>query len=249
VSVSRVLTVWGLSEPELHGRLDGLVLPGERTHVALLGSDGTGARLRVVAGGGADVSSVDQSHDESIGSLLEHATEVVAAALGDALVSAEGRSPEEMVIDLAGEQGLTIGVAESLTCGAIATRLGEPPGGGRVFAGAVVAYLSEVKHRVLDVPPGPVVSPDAAAAMAAGVARLLDVDTAVAATGVAGPDPQDGQPVGTVFVATHLDGVTQVVDARAAGDRQQIRDRAATAALNILRLRLLDRRHRSAGAD
>jgi PncC family amidohydrolase len=246
VSLSRVLTVWGLNESELHGRLDGLVLPGERTHVALLGSDGTGARLRVVAAlGGTDV---DQSDDGSMGSLLEQATEVVAAALGDALVSTEGRSPEEVVIDLAGEQGLTIGVAESLTCGTIATRLGEPPGGGRVFAGSIVAYLSEVKHRVLDVPPGPVVSPDAAAAMAEGAARLLGADAAVAATGVAGPDPQDGQPVGTVFVATHLDGVTQVVDAGAAGERQQVRDRAATAALNILRLRLLDRAHRSAGA-
>jgi PncC family amidohydrolase len=95
---------------------------------------------------------------------------------------------------------LTLAVAESLTGGLLALRVTETPDSGRSFRGGVVAYLSGVKYELLSVPGGPVVSGECAAAMAEGVARLLDADVAIATTGVAGPDELEGKPVGTVFV-------------------------------------------------
>ena len=97
-------------------------------------------------------------------------------------------------------RGLTLGLAESLTGGLAASRLVNVPGASRWFRGSVVSYASEVKFTVLGVPEGPVVSEDAARAMADGARRVLGSDIGLSITGVAGPDPQDGQPPGTVFV-------------------------------------------------
>jgi nicotinamide-nucleotide amidase len=75
------------------------------------------------------------------------------------------------------------------------------PGAAEWYAGGVVAYGREVKHALLGVPEGPVVSREAAVAMARGAARLLRADLVVALTGAGGPDPQDGCPPGTVWLA------------------------------------------------
>ena len=80
------------------------------------------------------------------------------------------------------------------------SRIADVPGASDVFRGSIVSYASEVKFDVLGVPEGPVVSLEAAAAMAAGARRVLGADVGVAVTGVAGPDEQEGHPVGTVFV-------------------------------------------------
>jgi PncC family amidohydrolase len=101
-------------------------------------------------------------------------------------------------------------VSESLTGGRLAARLAETPGSADVFAGGVVAYQSWVKRDLLDVPPGPVVTAGCAEAMADGVARLLGVEVALAVTGVAGPAPLEGQPVGLVFGACWITGATHV---------------------------------------
>jgi nicotinamide-nucleotide amidase len=103
--------------------------------------------------------------------------------------------------ELALSQELTVAVAESLTGGMIATALAAAGRSSEWFLGSVVAYSSQVKHDVLDVPDGPVVSATAASAMARGVRRLLKADVAVAVTGAGGPGGQDGREPGTVFVA------------------------------------------------
>ena len=77
--------------------------------------------------------------------------------------------------------------AESVTGGLIASRLTDIPGASEVFRGSVVSYASEVKYDVLGVPEGPVVSAEAAEAMAVGACRVLGADVALAVTGVAGP--------------------------------------------------------------
>ena len=74
------------------------------------------------------------------------------------------------IAELAGSAGVHIAVAESLTGGMLSSALVEAPGASTWFRGAVVAYTRDVKHRVLGVPPGPVVSAPAAAAMASGCA-------------------------------------------------------------------------------
>ena len=106
----------------------------------------------------------------------------------------------ERIADLLDTAGLTFAVAESLTGGMVAGALAAAPGASTWFRGGVVAYASDVKQDLLDVPPGPVVSADAAAAMAVGVRRLLKADLAMALTGAGGPEGQDGQPPGTVFI-------------------------------------------------
>jgi len=107
----------------------------------------------------------------------------------------------EAIARRAQEAGLTVAAAESLTSGQVAAHLGAASGSSSWFKGAVVAYDDEVKYKVLDVPRGPVVSEECGSTMAEGVRRLLDADVAVALTGVGGPDEQDGQPPGTVYVA------------------------------------------------
>jgi nicotinamide-nucleotide amidase len=103
--------------------------------------------------------------------------------------------------ELALSRNLTVAAAESLTGGMISTALAAAGRSSEWFLGSLVAYASDVKHEVLDVPPGPVVSATAASAMARGVRRLLKADVAVAVTGAGGPGGQDGRDPGTVFIA------------------------------------------------
>jgi nicotinamide-nucleotide amidase len=138
------------------------------------------------------------------------------------------------IAELAREQGLTVAVAESLTGGMLAQPLAAAPGASEWFRGALVAYSSEVKHDVLDVPPGPVVSAEAAVAMARGVRRLLGADLAVAVTGAGGPDPEDGRDPGTVFLAVareHGDDVRRLL---LDGDPGEILAATAEHALQML---------------
>jgi nicotinamide-nucleotide amidase len=99
--------------------------------------------------------------------------------------------------------GVRVAVAESLTGGRLSAELAAAPSASEWFRGGIVAYASDVKYDLLDVPRGPVVSESAARAMAAGACRLLDADIAVAVTGVGGPGPQDDEPPGTVWFALH----------------------------------------------
>jgi nicotinamide-nucleotide amidase len=137
--------------------------------------------------------------------------------------------------DLAQRQRVRIAVAESLTGGLVSSRLAAAAQASRWFRGAVVAYASEVKHQLLRVPDGPVVSAPAAEAMAAGVAELLGAEVAIALTGVGGPEGQDGQPVGTVWFGLHVRGRLHSELRRLAGDGPEvICALACTEALRLL---------------
>jgi len=110
------------------------------------------------------------------------------------------------VISALRERGQTVAVAESLTGGLICAALVEVPGASAAVRGGVVAYATELKHRLLDVDAGLLarngpVDPDVAAQMALGVRERLGADWGVASTGVAGPDPQDGVAPGRVYLA------------------------------------------------
>ncbi len=107
----------------------------------------------------------------------------------------------QQIAERADAEGTAVAVAESLTGGMISSALAAAPGASGWFRGGIVAYSSAVKHDLLDVPDGPVVSATAAEAMAVAVRLLLRADLAVAVTGAGGPDPQDGEPPGTVFLA------------------------------------------------
>ena len=134
----------------------------------------------------------------------------------------------------------TVAVAESLTGGLLGATLTAIPGSSRTFRGGVIAYATDLKELLLEVP-GPLldaegaVSAHVAAAMAAGVRDTLHSTYGVALTGVAGPDPQDGNPPGTVFVAVAGPGDGQVRELTVNGDRQVVRAAAVDAAIDLLR--------------
>ncbi len=125
-------------------------------------------------------------------------------------------------------RGWTIGTAESLTGGGLVAALVDVPGASAVVRGGVVAYATDLKAGVLGVDQdllertGPV-DPDVARWMAEGARTVLGVDVGVATTGVAGPDPQDGVEVGTVFIAVAVPSGVTVEPLTLTGSRDDIR--------------------------
>lgn len=138
------------------------------------------------------------------------------------------RALAEQVIALLRGAGQTVAAAESLTGGLVVAGLTTVPGASHAVRGGVVAYASELKTILLGVPRAMLaahgaVYPGVAAAMADGVRERLGATFGVATTGVAGPDPQDGQPVGTVHIAVSADNDTVVRTLALDGDRDRIR--------------------------
>ncbi len=146
------------------------------------------------------------------------------------------------IIGLAVAKGVTLGCAESLTGGLVASALVEVPGASTVFKGSIVAYDLMVKNDLLGVSAGLLaekgaVNADVAIAMAEGAQRALGVDFAVATTGVAGPDsdPVSGAKPGLFFVALAGGELgTMVREVQVEGDRADVRSAARRAALLAL---------------
>ena len=137
------------------------------------------------------------------------------------------------------ERRQTMATAESLTGGLVAATIVEIPGVSSVYRGGMVVYATELKHSLAGVPEdllaerGPV-DPDVARELALGVRDRCGADWGLATTGVAGPEPQDGVPVGTVYVAVAgPDGAT-VRELRLKGNRAEVRDGSVTAVLTLL---------------
>jgi nicotinamide-nucleotide amidase len=149
-------------------------------------------------------------------------------------------STVEEIADLARDHQFRIGVAESLTSGQLAADLGAGPEASSWFRGGLVAYASGVKFDVLGVTPGPVITASCAREMAHGAARLLDADAVVSTTGAGGPDPEEGEPPGTVFVAVVVRGHETCVRLDLEGDPEQVLRDARSSALRILRESMRD---------
>ena len=165
---------------------------------------------------------------------------VVEERHASALFSVDGSSIDEQVAELLA--GRWIGVAESCTGGLMASRLTERPGSSAYVAGGVVVYSNESKADLLGVDPALIerhgaVSPQVADAMADGALARFDADTSVAITGVAGPGGgSEDKPVGYVcWSLKRSNGATLARDIRLPGDRSEIRDRATTVAMHLLR--------------
>lgn len=138
-----------------------------------------------------------------------------------------------------GDRGLSLAVAESVTGGRLAATFTSVPGASQVFRGGVVSYATAVKVAVLGleeslVEAEGVISAACAQAMATGVRRLLGADVALATTGVAGPDEQEGHPAGTAFVGLACAEGAFSRRLSLAGDRSSIQDAVVTAAVELL---------------
>ncbi|CAM3051087.1 CinA family protein [Prescottella defluvii] len=140
----------------------------------------------------------------------------------------------EKISELALGSARTVAAAESLTGGHISCLLGAASSSSDWYRGSIVAYSSEVKYRLLGVPPGPVVSEESARRMAAATARLLDADTVVAVTGAAGPDPQDGQEPGTVWVGLFDRGTVTAERKHFPGGPSDVVEQTSRYALELL---------------
>jgi nicotinamide-nucleotide amidase len=195
--------------------------------LAFLASGIEGLKVRI---------TVKADDEESAAKLLDAEEQVVRGLIGDIVFGVDDQSMEHAVAALLVERGLTLAVAESLTGGLVASRLVNVPGASEWFRGGVVSYATDVKVDLLDVPVGPVVTGDAAGAMAVGVRRRLNADVGLGVTGVAGPDEQEGQRPGTVFLAVAVgDAEPVVVPVMLPGDRDRVRQFACISLLDLLR--------------
>lgn len=234
VIMSRTIRTWGLPESSLAEvlapRLEALDAAGSNPTIAFLASGIEGIKVRITA----------KSSDRAGASGLLDAEEAqVRALLGAVVFGLDDETMEHAVGRLLRERGLSLGLAESVTGGLVSSRLVAVPGVSAWFRGSVVCYHPDVKHHVLGVPPGPLVSGETAVSMAEGARRVLGADVGLGVTGAAGPEEHDGAPVGTVWCGLAGPGpASDAVRLSLPGDRDRIRQFAAISLLDILRHRL-----------
>jgi nicotinamide-nucleotide amidase len=168
---------------------------------------------------------------------------------GKHLFTEDERPVEALVLEACRARGLTLVTAESCTGGLVAARLTSVPGSSDAFLGAVVAYADAVKAAELGVPTSVLehygaVSAEVAAAMAGGTREGLRADVAVAVTGVAGPGGGTAEkPVGLVYLHAEGPDGSLARELNLTGERVAIRQRAAVAALHLVRTLLAQSRH------
>jgi len=166
---------------------------------------------------------------------------------GQGVAGPAARELAAEIVGLLRAANWTVATAESLTGGLVAAALTDIPGASRAFRGGVVSYATDLKASLLGVDTailaahGAVYAP-VAAAMAAGVRDRLGATVGVATTGVAGPDPQDGVPPGTVHIAVSLADDTIVRTIALAGDRDEVRTLTVERVLGLLLGRLREER-------
>jgi nicotinamide-nucleotide amidase len=231
VIVSRSLKTWGTSESGLAEMIAERVDQQTNPTIAFLARGIEGLYVRMTA---------KAPTEEDAMTLLDAEEVELRKVLGGLVFAVDDDTMESEVLRLCEEHGWTLGVAESLTGGSIGARLTNVPGASRTYRGAIASYATEVKRSVLGVTAELVVSEDAVKQMAVGAQRVLGADVGIAVTGVAGPDEQDGQPVGTVWYGIAIPGhEPEAITARLPFDRERIRQFSTITLLNTLRMRLL----------
>ena len=233
---SRVLRTWGMGESAVAElvapRVDALATagPGAPT-IAFLASGMEGIKIRL---------TVKAPDARAAAAALTAEEAELRALLGDLVFGVDDETMEHAVGELLLAAGWRLALAESYTGGLVSARLVGEPGASRWLAGAVVAYEPGVKQQLLKVPAGPVVSAEAAMAMAEGARELLGADVGCATTGVAGPEPDEGHPPGTCFAGIALPGRPALgVALNLGGTRARIREIGTISTLDRLRRALM----------
>lgn len=252
VILSRTLRTWGMTESGLAETIAARVDAQTNPTIAFLASGIEGIKVRITA----KAPTTDAARE-----LVDAEAAQLLDILGDVVFSANDEPMEAAVAHELTRLGLTLGVAESLTGGLVASRLVAVAGASEWFRGAVVAYDSSVKRSILGVDDGPVVSEAAAVQMARGVAAAVGSSVGLALTGVAGPDAAEGHAPGTVCIGWWLadtvgaadtadtagaanaraalaDGRSGAVTVSLPGDRERVRQYATITALDLLRREL-----------
>ena len=233
VIASRTIRTWGESESGLNERLfeviERLEVLGNPT-LAFLASGWEGIKVRLTA---------KADSRQAVDTLLAEWEHIVRESVGNIVFGVDSDTMESVVLAMLRERGLTLGLAESVTGGLVAGRLTNVAGASDIVRGSIVSYASDVKFDVLGVPVGPVVTEEAAVAMARGAKRLLGSDVALALTGVAGPDSAEGLKPGHLCIGLVLaDDSTQSTTVNLPGARDQMRQLSVITSLDFLRRRL-----------
>ena len=233
----KCVMVFGLAE----SALSKLIEPWESSlpkdmHLAYLPNPLTGVRLRLSIYGGA-------KEDEE--RRIDGQFALLRPILGDKIYSYKDDTLESAVGAILRGSGKTLSVAESCTGGKISSLITSVPGSSEYYLGSVTSYAIPIKEKILGVPESVineygVVSSEVAAAMAEGVRRVTGSDYSVATTGLAGPGGDERNPVGTVWIGAAGPRGTKTVTKVYKNDRKRNIERFAAAALNELRLFMLN---------
>lgn len=240
-------------------RAGGRVLVSRTVHVAGLGESDVAERLHDVEAAattaGVDVAylatrggvlvkfAVEGDDRDAVREASEDWVTATTEVLGASVVGVDDRGLEMAVVTALAAAGRTVAVAESATGGLVLERLTTVPGASAVVRGGLVVYATESKVTVAGIDAdllaaNPPVSEPVTEALAVAVRERFGADIGVATTGVAGPDDQDGVPVGTsVWAVADADG-SAVWSRELPGDRAAVRDRLASAAIDAVRRRL-----------
>ena len=226
VVTTRQVHVAGTGESQVAERVEAAVVVPDGVALAYLAG---GAVVRVRFTTTADPAALDPLVD------------AVDAALGDDVFGHDEDTLDGVVHGLLRAAGQTVAVAESLTGGLLGAALSQRPGSSATFRGGLVVYATDLKALLADVPSALLttygaVAPETAAALAQGARTRLGADWGIGVTGVAGPQEQEGHPVGTVHLAVAgPDRSGQARSLHLPGDRERIRAMTVTHALDLLR--------------
>lgn len=235
---TRTLYAYGLAEARLGEILCDVSQDTEDFHLAFLPRFPI-IRLRMDAS-----AATEEEADEK----LLARQRIIEERIQENIISADGRSMEQVVLGLLEEKGLTLGLAESITGGLIGEMITRVPGSSRTFLGSIVSYSNEMKTSLLGVSGETLsnfgaVSPRCAREMAIGARAAAAADVGLSVTGIAGPDGgTPDKPVGSFFVGLATsDGVVSR-GFFLPGERGWVKTLAAMQSLDLLRRYLLDLR-------
>lgn len=232
--VSRVLRFFGIGESALETEIEDLIDEQTNPTIAPLASDGE-VTLRLTA---------KHASEDEAEKMLDLTEGLIRKRVGEFLYGYDDTSLLEEAMKLLKSQGKTIACAESLTGGMFQEQLTSISGASRVLKGGVVCYTNEVKANVLQVKKETidrdgVVSESCASELAKNAAELMGADIGISFTGVAGPDDQEGKPVGTVYIGLYIAGEgVRVKKLQLAGNRNGIRKRSVKFGFYLLIKRL-----------
>jgi nicotinamide-nucleotide amidase len=218
---SRVLRFFGIGESQLETEIADLIDQQSNPTIAPLAGDGE-VTLRLTA-----------KHESSLEAkkLLDETEAAIARRVGQYVYGYDNDTLFSKLVERLKEQNKTVAAAESLTGGRFTAELTAISGASQIVKGGVVCYTNEIKEQVLSVPASVLatdgaVSEPCAKLLAEHVRSFCKADIGISFTGVAGPDPLEGKPVGTVYVGISISGQeTEVHALLLSGDRETIRTR------------------------
>ena len=229
---TRILRVAGMGESSVEERLDAVLHNANPTVATYAKRDAVDVRIT------AKAPTTDEAQ-----AMVEGVEARVRATLGQHIFGIDDETPQSVALDMLMARGLTLATMESCTGGLLSSLITDIPGSSNAFRGGLISYATDLKE-AWGVPAEViaahgVVSVETARAMASAVRQQTGASVGLSVTGVAGPDEQEGKPVGTIHIAVASPEGMHDTSQRFRGPRGEIKLRAAYAALNLLRLHLL----------